>query len=866
MSSAQPLSGVKVIELATGVSGPFVGKLFADFGAEVIKVEPSGGDRSRGEGPVPHGRIGRPDPECSPLFLHLNTNKLSVVADLDDPDDQAVVVALAAEADLVIESAPPGFLDARGLGANRLRQSQPGLSVLSITPFGQDGPYAGFVGEDIVTYAMGGPMYSTGVADREPVKLGGSLTSYQVGNLGAAAALAAVTMAEQSGRGTHIDLSAFEAQTGSVDRRVTYLLWHQWSGRVVGREVSEVVRALPNGFAPTADGYVLSFTLPMWIPRMLEVIGDDELVAAFAEADWMRNDDLADEIQARFIPWLYEGDKADRSATAQAAKWAVTPLNAPTDLIDDAHFTERDYFVEVDHPAAGRIQVPGAPFRLGAEWDKAWQVRRPAPLLDEHGEALRSRVAITTEGAHPGASSDQDGAAGGDDAEPEARRLPLDGLRVLDMTVVWAGPSCTMHLSDLGAEVIRVDNAWLFPPATRGNQPRPPADMLVDLGPLGGGYAGMNTDGRPWNKHGMWSAQARNKLSCTLDIRRPEGREAFLRLVEKCDVFVENNSAPTLDKLGIGWDVLHARNPRLIVVRMPPMGLGGRYSNYVGFGASFEALCGLTRLRGYRDDDPTTTSAAFHMDPTTGAAGTFAVFCALRRRERTGVGELVEFSQGENMMHHIGEYLIDARMSGVDRGPGGNRHPNRAPQGCYRCVDDTADDGDRPGGGRDRWVVISVGTDEEWQALCEAMGRPDLLVDERFASLEERLRHHDELDELLGAWTSTQERWEVVNRCQTAGVPAGPVYDEADTMADRHLRERDFFRPQGSADVGQWEFPRHQWRWDGPDMRWGPICRLGVDNDYVLREVAGLSEEEMADLDAGGHLSLDFLQPDGTPY
>ncbi len=849
---AQPLAGVQVLELATGVAGPFAGKLFADFGAEVVKVEPPDGDPARRHGPFPDELHDRPvnDPERlenSALFLHLNANKRSIVLDLDRQDDLGLLEQLIQDSDVVVESFAPGYLDARGVGYERMEKLNPDVVVVSITPFGQSGPYAAYQGEDIVIYAMGGPMFSTGVETREPVKLGGNLTTYQCGNLAAAAAMSALVVAERSGRGVHIDLSMFEAQAGSVDRRVSYLLWYLWSGLVVGRQPLDTLRALPNGFFETADGHVLVFTLPMWIDRMLKVLDDDDLRVAFEDPDWMRNDDLVDELQACFIPWLFAGDNRDRAEVGQREKWAVTPLNAPVALIDDRHFVDRGFFVETDHPVAGRFRQPGAPFRIGDHWDSVWQLRRPAPTLGQHTEELRAELAGHASGQAPPETS----ATAPIVAD---QRLPLEGIRVLDLTVVWAGPSCTMHLSDLGAEVIRVDNAWVFPPATRGNSPRPAADLLVDMGPLGGGYPNLDVSGRPWNKHSMWAAQARNKLSCTLDIRKSEGREAFFRLVEQSDVFVENNSVDTLDKLGIGWEELHRRNPRLIVVRMPPMGIGGPYASYVGFGASFEALCGLTRLRGYTDDDPTTTSAAFHMDPTTGAAGTFAVLCALRRRDRTGVGELVEFSQGENMMHHIGEYLVDATRSGRSHGPGGNRHISRAPQGCYRCV------------GSDRWVVLSIGTDEQWGDLCRLMHRPDLAEDPRLSSLAGRLEHHDELDEAITEWTCLLDRWDVFERCQSQGIPAGPVLDEADTYLDPHLIERGFFREQGSEDVGRWQFPGHQWKWTAPAMRWEPICRLGADNEAVLKGVAGLTAEEYDHLAARGHLSLDYLKPDGTPY
>ena len=265
-------------------------------------------------------------------------------------------------------------------------------------------------------------MFGTGVEDREPVKLGGNLTSYQCGNLAATAILAAVTMAEQSGRGCHIDLSMFEAQAGSVDRRVTYLLWYLWSGRVCGRAPADALRLLPNSFFPTAEGHVLVFTLLAWVERMLATLDDDELTKRFGEPDWLHDEELADRVQAVLFPWLFEGDKTDRARQAQRHKWAVTPLNPPVDVLNDQHFADRGYFVETGHPVAGRFRQTGAPFRLGQDWDRAWRLAAPAPTLGQHdrdqirgqGWALTPpppagghRHPATAPGGHPGAGHDR---------------------------------------------------------------------------------------------------------------------------------------------------------------------------------------------------------------------------------------------------------------------------------------------------------------------------------------------------------------------------------------------------------------------------------------------------------------------------
>ena len=307
-----------------------------------------------------------------------------------------------------------------------------------------------------------------------------------------------------------------------------------------------------------------------------------------------------------------------------------------------------------------------------------------------------------------------------------AQKGPLTGVRVLDLSRVLAAPSCTQILGDLGADIVRVDNPWIFPTATRGIFPRPTKEMIADIGGIGGAYPDADPGERPWNRFGLFNVHARNKRSVTLDLRKERGREAFLRLVDVSDVMIENNSVDLMDRLGIGWDEIHTRNPQLIMVRMPSVGLEGPYRSFLGFGVNFEALCGLGAIRGYRDADLSENESVFHMDAASGSAGAFAALTALRRRETTGVGELVEVSQCENMLNHIGEFLMDAARSGVVHQPLGNRHRVHAPQGCYPCRGD------------DQWVALSVTSDEEWGALVELLGSPDWSADTDLAHVEGR--------------------------------------------------------------------------------------------------------------------------------
>lgn len=818
----QPLHGVRVVELADGIAGPYAGKLLADYGADVVKVEGSTGDRARTLGPFPTDEV---DPEQSALFLHLNTNKRSVVADPGDPR----IDRLVAQADVVIQSTPmpdPGELRAR----------HPNLVIASVTSFGLTGPLAGYQGEEIVHVAYGGPMSATGSPEREPLKMGAAIGQYQCGNVAAVSILAGLAMVGQTGDGVHIDLANVETQVCSIDRRMTYLIYGAYRGQNVERTGGYRLGALPNGARPTSDGHIQISTLMNWIPRMLDVVDNEDLAEIYQDPGFLLNEDIPEVVDAHLLAWTLTRDKQRAMEQAQAANWPVTAINRPVDLLTDTHFAERGFFVPVEHPVAGTVRQAGPPIRM----DNGWAINRPAPLLGQHTDEVDRELAeADTEPPAPSPGV-------------KAKRLPLDGVRVLDMTVVWAGPYATWILAELGAEVIRIDNPWIFPSATRGALPRPPAQMVADLGGIFGGYPDQDPGARPWNRIAMFNAHARSKKSVTLDLRKEAGRETLLRLAETCDLMIENNSVDLIDKLGIGWAALSERNPRLSLIRMPSVGLTGPYRAYLGFGVNFEGLCGLTALRGYQDDDMSESESVFHMDAASGSAGAMAALMALRRRERTGRGELVELSQSENMMNHIGELFIDAARTGREHQALGNRHHVYAPQGCYPCQ------------GEDAWVALSVTDDDRWRSLTEVLGRPELAEDPRFATAADRRANHDELDELISIWTRSRTPVDAFHACQAVGVAAAPVLHELEALVDEHLLARNMFAETGNDEVGTHPYPTHLWHWDGPDLAWGKLPVLGGDNEAVLKGSLGLSDAEYEALEADGHLSRDYLGPDGA--
>ena len=326
------------------------------------------------------------------------------------------------------------------------------------------------------------------------------------------------------------------------------------------------------------------------------------------------------------------------------------------------------------------------------------------------------------------------------------KRLPLEGVRVLDMTVVWAGPYCTTLLADMGAEVIRVESIQVFGPPTRGLMARPPEFVIQNLPPFIGGMPGRKGGSRPWNRFPLFNAHARNKLSMTVDLLRPEGKNIFNRLVSVSDVLVENNPTETMQKLGISYDDLKRINPKFIMLRMPAYGNTGPYQNHRSLGIHIEGVIGHSLLRGYTDLDSSTNTQVYMADAAAGVGGAFAVACALNHRRRTGEGQLVELSQAENAVPYLGQAFMDYSMNARSQTTLGNRHPT-ALQGVYRCKGD------------DRWAALTIFDDRDWELFCEAMGNPEWTREPQFATHESRRENHDALDQRISEWTGSRDHY-----------------------------------------------------------------------------------------------------------
>jgi len=423
-------------------------------------------------------------------------------------------------------------------------------------------------------------------------------------------------------------------------------------------------------------------------------------------------------------------------------------------------------------------------------------------------------------------------------------QLPLEGIRVTEITNAWAGPYATQLMGDWGAEVIRVESRYR---STRGLARPDPAFISPRQAVRLFSYPDKDPGARPWNRSAFPNAHMRNKLSVTMDLTRPEGREIFRKLIAVSDVFLENNVPVTMEQFDITWEKLSEINPRLIMVRMPGYGLSGPYKDFRGLGSHMEAIAGHTLIRSYPDTAPGQQSDVFPADAAGGAAAVFATILALLHRKKTGEGQLIEFATAENFMPLIGDIILDYTMNGRLFESMGNMDRSMAPHNVYQCAGD------------DRWVAIACRDDKDWEALCGVMGNPAWTGDPRFADSLSRFRNRDALDEHIRQWTVDKEDQWVMRTLQAAHVPAGALFDERDSYEDPQLNARGFFEEVRHEEAGRHLYPSFQWkmRHTPNSIRRAPAM-LGEHNEYVYKTLLGYGDEDYSRLESEGHISLDY--------
>lgn len=406
-------------------------------------------------------------------------------------------------------------------------------------------------------------------------------------------------------------------------------------------------------------------------------------------------------------------------------------------------------------------------------------------------------------------------------------KMPLAGIRVIDLGVAAIGPTTGKLLVTLGAEVIKVESLNRLDSVRFASH----ADDIVE--------------GRFWETGGrhIWSDVG--KLSLTLDLQNPKGREVFKKLVKVSDIVAENYAARVLKNLGLDYEVLKEINPQIILLSMKAFGSPGPRLHDIAYGWSLWAESGLAHLTGYADGPPKATFTPYH--DYSGAEWTvLAALAALEYRRRSGKGQWVDVSMYECGVAQNAAAIMDYVMNQRVQTRMGNRDPSIAPQGVYPCQ------------GEDKWVAISVTSDDEWHALCDVMGNPTWTREERFADVLGRYQNHDELDRLIGEWTITKAHYEAMHMLQEAGVPAGAVLNTKELLLDPHFKERGKYpmvtlpKKEGMEHLGRRIVPLPHFYMSKAPAQLRPTRLLGEDNDYIFRELLGMPAEEVEQLIAEG--------------
>ncbi len=792
----QALDGIRVIELGEGVSAAYCARLFADFGADVVKIEDPHGDVARAWGPFPGDT---PDPEKSGLFVFLNTNKRGIALDLASQDGRAALQRLLAGADLLVENLPLERARELGLDGDALQRAHPELVHVALSPFGRSGPYAGWKGYDLNAYHLtaAGHRYC-GRPGEAPLEHGTFSAEFFGAAAAAAWGLAAVLGRARVGGGQQLDVSCAEAIAAvfvggqNIGALAQDGKWEHRTG--VGMPLGA-----PATILPCRDGHVwmLALEAGQW-NGLRRVMGDPDWAQAEMFQDMFARAQNADLIYPLLEEWTLQHGKWEIMERCQAEGVPVTAVFSVQEAAEQPHLRARRHFVDIEHPKLGRVRHLGAPFRLPAS---PGGPARPAPGLGQHTREVLAQPPAAKRSAAPPPPA------------PSARALPLEGLRVANFGWVWAGPVVGQTLGFLGADVVKIES-------------RTRIDLTRTLPPFGGG---IRDPDRSLSNHACWAGNG----SVTLDLKQPEAQALARRLIAQCDVVIENFGPGVMEQFQLGWDELRAVRPDLVMFSMPAAGLDGPLKDIRTYGLSLTSTTGLDSLTGYVDGPPIPVENAFS-DPYNGILGAYAILVALAHRNRTGAGQHIDYSQQEAVMQMIGPAYMDYVLNGRVAGPLGNRHPLAAgaPHGVFPCAGD------------DRWISIAVLQDEEWRGLVRAMGDPEWARANDLATAAARVRRSDDIHERLAAWTREQDAGALTARLQQHGVAAASVLSVADLLSDPHWRARKTFveviHPLGFSETiyGAYvKMSRSQ-----VDVQPGP--RMGQDNERVLRDLLGLGADE----------------------
>jgi len=833
--------GVRVVEIADEL-GEYCGLILAGLGAEVVKLEPTGGSSTRHIGPFHEDQEG---PDRSLHFWSYNRGKKSVVA--GSAED---CLALIRGADILLTSDGGALL--RDLGVD-LSDLPADLITARMTPFGDVGPWKDFKASDLVHLALGGVMMNCGydsrpdgVYDLPPIAPQLWHAYHIAGEQLASGIAAALLHRNRTGEGQDVSCAVHEAVSKNTELDLmSWVMRRAPLYRQTARHAVEKPNRSPN-VSHTKDGrWIMTWgvsakdkaKLVPFLDRYgmaadLEPPGADADFAARNVPGSTDSDEASNhvlDVIQRFIRAFRYEDVPWREAQQEGLLWA--PVRKPHENLEDPHWLARRTFAEVEHPEIGRSFF--YPVSKWLSTATAWKPGTRAPLLAEHSidEIARRWTRVPASPRTPSGETPLHSARG--------KPFPLQGVRIFDFSWFLASAGGTRFLAALGAEVVKVE--WKANPDTR----------LAAMAPVGGRAARERataplpgvTDS---DMGGQFNNKNAGKRGLSLNVRHPKGLAIAKELIRMSDIVAEGFSPGVLDRWGLGYDVLRSIRPDIIYIQQSGMGGDGLYGRFRTVGPVAASFAGLTDMSGVPEPAMPAGWGYSYLDWAGAHGFALATLGALFHRERTGEGQWIDSSQCEAGIFQTAVPILDRQSNGRDWRRFGNRSPYKpaAPHGVYRCRGD------------DSWLAIACFDEAEWKAFTEAAALQALRGDPRFKTLADRLRHQDELDALVSAWTTSVGAHDAMMLLQRAGVPAGLCQTAAERCdIDPQLAALDWLTEVTGTKIGRWPVAEYPVKFSRtPPYAGGPIDRgapcYGEDNTHILSDWLGFSQAEIAQLAA----------------
>lgn len=791
-SDERPLEGLRVVDLADE-RGELAGRILGDFGADVLRVEPPTGAISRGLPPFD-------DAGRSLYFAWRNSNKRGHVLDLEQAADREALLDLLARADVFIESERPGRLAALGLGPEALTERFPHLIVLSISDYGQTGPYRDWVGTDSTLCAISGMQFKAGLPDGEPLFSPGAMCYDIAGVLGAHAVMTAHYQRLRTGWGQAIDLSVLESVAQQTD-------WSLSNGSMTeAKGIVQPQTRVGSGpvypIFPCKGGYV---RLVMMAPRQWHAMRD-----WLGEPDYLQDpkydsflgrleimDALAVMIGDLFATMTHE----EVSFEAQKRGIVCTPVLSPDEVLENEHFRSRGTFVDAEYAKGARGPIASGFFELDRE-RQGYRFRPP-----ELGEHRREVEAGLWPDPRPRPAGER----------PDPSR-PFEGVRVLDFGIGGVGVEAARFFADYGADVIKIESRT-YPDFVR----------VIMSTEMSASFASSN----------------HTKRGFGVNLKDKAGLELVHALARQADVVTENGSTGMMSAMGVGYEQLSKTNPGIVMASSQLLGNHGAWADWIGYGPSTQPIGGLAYLWDYPGDGAPAGSTSIFPDHLAGRLLTISALAGLIRRERTGRGTHASVAQAEAVANMLGDQMLAAGLAPGSVQPTGNRRERGAPWGVYPCS------------GHDQWVAITVRDDDDWGRLRSALGDAEWAQAPEWATAAGRHAGHDAIDAHLAEWTSGQNKRSVTATLQMFGVPSAPMYIVSDQLADPHYQVRRFARWMEQPGCGWMAYEGPAYRGSGmEDIQLFPAPWIGEHTRPIARDLLGLDDERIQALIRDGVLEV----------